>query len=391
MGKLTKSQISDISQALSVKDFNWLTRIAKEVGRPVADIQNGVAVQCELMNLQKKIFSEVEEPILFNDDRLKPYKVTASIILGNVVIGVQKKQKAIKASVNPEPSIYVQASTPKKKVAESIKSDFGLRKEPKKEKGCGNMFKQLFGGQDLFGKIEGVNLALMTQQLAVPVGDKFFTFDKTTQQITDVTNLSLEIGIPAYKFPTLTSQVEAGDLILFDGQFVFVTEVTQTGRIIGTNPETSKEETYSPVPVAVLGNQHFVAKVQTFDFGFGQAGDASNPMANLMPLMLLSEGGLGGNSDIDPMMIMALSGGFGGAQDGSNPMSNMLPLMLLGDKKSGSSDIDPMLLMMMMGGQNPLGNLFGGAPATVPSVDTEKEELKEEIAKLTAALDEVTK
>lgn len=384
---LKQIEIDNIAKAVTVPDYGWIVRIAKELKCSPQMIENRVEIAHKLHDIQEKLFKELTPPVVFNDERASKYELAARVVLSNIELSesfspaVKKKQSAPKASVNP---ISVKKETPdsfwinpESKVQEIKKS--------KKEKGSVQMLEKLLG-TELIGKVEGIGMALMTGQLAVPVEDKFFTFDKQTKEITDVTSLVAEIGLPAFKMPVLATQIEEGDLVVFNDSLVFVTEVTPTGRIVASNPVTSREETFTPIPVSILGGQTFVPKVQTFDLNLGGA-DSSNPMASMLPLMLLGGkeglgGSLGGDDTLSTIMLMNALGGGNGASD----MSSILPLLLLKDGGLGEgSDLTTLLMMQSLGGAG-LGGLFGGGhtPAVELKTDEAYQAILDEVAKLKA-------
>lgn len=76
----------------------------------------------------------------------------------------------------------------------------------------------------------------------------------------------------------------------------------------------------------------------------------NNPMANMLPLMLLGDG----KTDMKTFALMSMMNG-----NQQNGMNNMLPLLLLGDKDGDG--LETMLMMQMFSGNtaNPFANLFG--------------------------------
>lgn len=89
-------------------------------------------------------------------------------------------------------------------------------------------------------------------------------------------------------------------------------------------------------------------------------------MNAMLPLLLM-----GGDSNIDPLMLMMMMGGMGGA-GGAGGMGGMMgnPLMmmmLMGDSGSSGSSMmdDPLMLMMMMGGMGGAGGA-GDMSAMLP-------------------------
>lgn len=92
-----------------------------------------------------------------------------------------------------------------------------------------------------------------------------------------------------------------------------------------------------------------------------QAQNQANPMANMLPFMLLGDG----KAD---MKTIALMSTMSGNQQGN--MNNMLPLLLVGDKNSDS--LETLLMMQMFSGNqtnNPFMNLFGTTPVATTTAE----------------------
>lgn len=194
-----------------------------------------------------------------------------------------------------------------------------------KRKGSVGMFDKMFG-EGSVGQVEGVGISLMTQELAIPVGDKFYTFNKQTKQIQDVTEMILEVELPVMKFPVLANTIAEGDIIVHNNSLVFVEDI-ENGNIVGVDPSTQNVVTVRPIAVAMLGGNTFIIKLQTFDFG--GSGDTTNSM--------------------------------GGLLGGSNPMMQMMMMQSLTGKDKGDNPMSQMMMMQMMGS---MGNMFGQQPIT---------------------------
>ena len=102
-------------------------------------------------------------------------------------------------------------------------------------------------------------------------------------------------------------------------------------------------------------------------------------LSSMLPLLLMSGGLNGGAGGMNPLMLLAMSGKLGGDGD----TSSLLPLMLLGGQGGTNAltsnplmmmmllgkggDIDPMMLMLMSGGLGGGVNPFAPAPAPTPA------------------------
>ena len=191
-----------------------------------------------------------------------------------------------------------------------------------------------------FGVIEGMAISMMTGEMAIPgENGKFFTFNSKSKEITDVTDMVIEMELPAYAMPVGPETIVAGDIVRHNGQFLFVSSVTKAGKITGTKPDTAEEATIVPIKNAFF-NQSFVAKVTTMNmFGGtpGAEGEATKgPFGDMNPMML--------------MMMMKKDTGSG------NSMDKLLPLMMMqqGGLTAGAADgqMNPMMMMMLMDKMN---------------------------------------
>lgn len=251
-------------------------------------------------------------------------------------------------------------------------------KSASKNKGVNGL---LNGFKGLFGKVEGrFAFSIATGGLAIKKSDGTFVSYKDGI-LTDVTGLTLDFNVPAFKLPVAASEIKAGDIVLNNGNFGYVVNAAD-GYVETIVPEKGSKGSVLPVTNALLG-QSFYTVVRTLDAAGNGGFDPMLLLAlgdgnkeDLLPLLLMG-GGFGGNGAqagaIDPMTLMLLQdktddllplillqqGGLGGA--GFNPL-----FLLLGDDKGSKSDLLPFLLMQQGGG------LFGQTPqaqVTVPAVE----------------------
>lgn len=186
-----------------------------------------------------------------------------------------------------------------------------------------------------FGVIEGMAISMMTGEMAIPgENGKFFTFNSKSKEITDVTDMVIEMELPAYAMPVGPETIAAGDIVRHNGQFLFVSSVTKAGKITGTKPDTAEEATIVPIKNAFF-NQSFVAKVTTMNMFAGATGEEG-------------ETAKGPFGDMNPMMMMMMMKG----KDGGSSMDKLLPLMMMqqGGLTAGAADgqMNPMMMMMML-------------------------------------------
>jgi hypothetical protein len=189
-----------------------------------------------------------------------------------------------------------------------------------------------------FGSCEGSNVRMSMYGMAVKNGSgTWVAYDKENEQIMDVDILNFEGAKYMYKLPVALKDIARGDVVIHNRRPMFVTGVAN-GKITAIDPFDGEEKvillTRSP-----FGFDFATKVVCLFDGVFGKA-DVANPFGNMLPFLMMS-----GDSDIDPMMLMAMSGNM----DMSNPM-----MMYFLMKDGGNSDLLP---LMLMGG---FGHTCGG-------------------------------
>jgi hypothetical protein len=188
--------------------------------------------------------------------------------------------------------------------------------------------KEMKGFNFDFGSCEGSNVRMSMYGMAVKNASGIWVaYDKENEQIMDVDILNFEGSKYMYKMPVALKDVAKGDVVIHNRRPMFVTGVT-SGKITAIDPFEGEEKvvllTKSP-----FGFDFATKVVCLFDGAFGKA-DAANPFGNMLPFLMM------GDSDIDPMMLMAMSGNM----DMSNPM-----MMYMLMKDGGNSDLLPFLMM----------------------------------------------
>jgi hypothetical protein len=194
-------------------------------------------------------------------------------------------------------------------------------------------FKNLLGSLNLeFGKYTNGNLALSFSGIAVrrKQGD-WVSYDRANKTLIEVGDLKFDVDF--YRIPV--QQLAAGDITEIDGQILIVNEIKSDGTINCSNPATGS--TTNKIKRSNLMNMHFYTKIvsmfEMFNGGaaspFGgsanQGGGAqASPFGNINPMMLMmmSGGDKGEKGGMDSMMeMMMMSQMFGGAQGGGNPFA----------------------------------------------------------------------
>jgi hypothetical protein len=255
----------------------------------------------------------------------------------------------------------------------------------------------------LFRKINGVVWDVVSGGVGLQTENGIFTVSFSDTGAASLNCNPLDdfgLAIPAFATQVAIADVEQGDIVVGDqGIIGWVTDKTDAAVKVIDHSGYSK--TYSPPKVSVFGGVPggilVVRNLMSLTGGAAGAsnfasslmpllmlggGDdklekllplllmtsqaapavagapAANPMANMLPLLLMS-GGLGGEGkkgDLDPMMLMALSGGLGGGAGGMNPMM-LMALMGKGGDLFGSSEKVPALTPVTRGGVPVLNRL----------------------------------
>ena len=188
-----------------------------------------------------------------------------------------------------------------------------------------NMFKNFD-----FGSCEGDAVRFSPFGLAVKnQSGTWVSYNKDTHDLVDVDVFNFDGSSKFfYKVPVAISQIQVGDIVIHQRKPMFVMDVmNDTLNVI--DPVAGEAKTI--VLTKSMFGFNFVTKVISL-VDFGGTANAENPFGNILPFLLMSE-----DKDIDPMMMLALSGGLG---------AEMNPLMLYalaGDRKG--NDMLPLLMM----------------------------------------------
>lgn len=181
--------------------------------------------------------------------------------------------------------------------------------------------KNMFGIQNLeFGKYKGtdVKMSIYGPAFTVVGNDQgtWLSFDKNNELI-DVTDMLID-GIPLMVMPTSPENLSEGDFIHYTGVWMQVRDIDIDGTI--TAYRLYDRTIQKVLPTKNIFGFNYYTKLITFNFG--ENANLDNPFGNLLPLMMLSEGG--------------------------TINDNLLPLMLMSNNTSIDFNSNPMLLYMMM-------------------------------------------
>ena len=178
-------------------------------------------------------------------------------------------------------------------------------------------------------KVKTGEVALtMTGALAVRGKDgNYVSYNKKTKQIEDHMDLVFgegRIEEMCFLMPTDIKQLKEGDIVNSNGAYCYVEgQDTETGKLTLVNFLTSVRED-------AVGSENVFTKMSTVRklvTVFGMAGGADeNPMANMLPFMLMSGKDKGGDDSMFKMMMMSqmMGGNMGGDSNGMNPMMMMM-------------------------------------------------------------------
>ena len=170
-----------------------------------------------------------------------------------------------------------------------------------------------------FGPYTSNNLRLSTFGIALKNKEnKWVSFDRQRNAIVDVNILNIEIENSKifYKFPKAISDVEVGDIVLHNGNLMFVEEI-KDNRFVVINPYEGTELTILP-SMSPFGFNYVTVIISITDY-LPEA-DSNNPFGSLLPLMFIKD---------------------------NNNNNNLLALFVLTQKNN--IDIDPTMLMLMGG------------------------------------------
>ena len=165
------------------------------------------------------------------------------------------------------------------------------------------------------------------------------SYDPKTGSVIDVDILNFD-GKYLYKMPVAIKDIKAGDVVIHNRKPMFVSKV-EGGKILAIDPAAGEEKV-----IMLTKNMFgfdFATKVINLFEGFTGGATADAPFGNMLPLMLMSNGGK--SDDMLPLMFMMN----GGKMDMSNPM---MMYFLMKDGKTGN---DMLPFLMMSNFQNSLG------------------------------------
>lgn len=213
-------------------------------------------------------------------------------------------------------------------VEEIIDEATGNSIQIRKEKDNMDLIKNFDFGSCANDKVKVSMYGIAVQNAA----GTWVSYDPKTGKIIDVDILNFD-GKYLYKMPVAIKDIAAGDVVIHNRKPMFVSKV-EDGKILAIDPAAGEEKVIM-LTTNMFGFD-FATKVINLFAGFSGGATADAPFGNMLPLMLMGNGGKA--DDMLPLMFMMN----GGKMDMSNPM---MMYFLMKDSKGGGNDILPFLMM----------------------------------------------
>lgn len=175
--------------------------------------------------------------------------------------------------------------------------------------------------EQFFRKIDNLVFDMQQQKVGIKQPDGIATYVPTAEvSINPI--IEFAISIPAFAVRTPVDNLKEGDILaLSDGLAFFVSKERST---ITTIDAAGNEKRKRPVKNVLLGGDSVLAVTNLF-------GNMEASAGGMNPMMMLAL--LGDDSEIDPLMLMFMSGGMGQTDNNNNPLGMLPLLMLLRDRK----------------------------------------------------------
>ena len=214
-----------------------------------------------------------------------PYYYMDSVTHSNIVT-----KKDIYDEVDARISVTLTKLTEKSKIA--------LNKEKEND----NMFKNAMKGLE-FGPARDVKFSIYGPAFRsgegwVAVTAKGDTYDVTGMTFNEFDELN-------YMCPIAAGAIAEGDFVRHNREWVQVLTINDDGTITAHKFSCNEEIVIRPVK-NVFGFD-FYTKLICLGAQITGTPDATNPFGNMLPLMLMSNGGNGGKSNLLPMVLMMQS------------------------------------------------------------------------------------
>ena len=197
-----------------------------------------------------------------------------------------------------------------------------------------------------FGPVNSNSVRMSMYGLAVKNKDgKYVSYNASTDEIVDVDILNFDGAKFLYKIPVAIKDVAIGDVVIHQRAPMFVVSIGDGGKTLGVIDPVNGEKKEIMLTKSPFGF-NFATKVVNFIAGAFNASNVSaeNPFGNMWMLAML-----GDSKDMNDLLpLMMLSGGNLGGD-----MNAMLPFLLMGDSKNSMKDILPMMMFANMNKATP--------------------------------------
>ena len=170
-------------------------------------------------------------------------------------------------------------------------------------------------------------------------------YNPDTCEITDCTPFTFDTGKFLYKMPVAVSAIAVGDVIVHRGHPMFVKGYEDEEGRICVIDVAAAEEKYI-LPVKNMFGFNFVTKIVSLLDMKNNGASAETPFGNMLPFLMLMN-----DKDLDPMMLLMMSGGQIGSLEMNTFTKNPLMMyMMMKDNK----DLKDMLPFLMMTSTTPV-------------------------------------
>lgn len=259
-----------------------------------------------------------------------------------------------------------------------------------------NMFGDIFGGPIGSAKSVGIDARtdMMTGNVIINQNGKYIQASvvKDRVSLTSVPKGMTFGGMPVFVFPVPVSTLKQNDIIVRDTNEILVVHSIDDDVIVALSLDKQEKIEVVPVGTVFLPGVKLVRKLTPLLGNLGNmfggapaapAGQATNPMGGMNPMMMMAMAGGFGKDDGDKTSVKASKGGSseddsengdmmqmmlmsqmmgGQAQGGMNPM--MMAMMMNKGESGGDNMVQNMMMMQMMNGG---GGMFGGNPSAIPN------------------------
>ena len=250
------------------------------------------------------------------------YSASASLG-GNYGIATIATNKTVPAVEITEKGINIQGTNISDTIIEKVNEAAGFSINGK-EKDNMDLIKNFD-----FGSCENDNVKMSMYGIAVKnANGTWVSYDAKSENVVDVDILNFD-GKYLYKMPVALKDIKSGDVVIHNRKPMFVSKV-EGGKILAIDPAAGEEKV-----IMLTKNMFgfdFATKVINLFEGFTGGASADTPFGNMLPLMLLADGGK--SDDMLPLMFAMGGGKF----DMSNPM--MLYFLM---KDNKNEDILPFM------------------------------------------------